>query len=352
MCFVRYRFGVPGDEVEDVIGRRGITLRRRDDRWLVTSVTWVVQPPEEVEVEPSVDIGLLWLPTAAGGVRPTPGRTWDRALPILGRQVVERGFDLPLPYGAAVVGSWKRQDVDLFNLSVAFNDGPRTPIPFLAFGQPLADTFTAQLKFDFWLFPFLNVYALAGRVEGDSEIPFSFLGADLMDLIGTGDLCKGLRPPPACFQTFSATAVTDIGGDTYSLGLNPAVGYRQFFFTMPTTWTWTDLDTARWVESIYVSPRIGLAVPTERAGALSVYIGAAYLNADNFINGTITIDAPNLPGAPNPLTIEYWVDSNNSDRWNYLVGFNWAVSNRWSVHTEADAGGSRQGFTLSVTWRF
>jgi D-serine deaminase-like pyridoxal phosphate-dependent protein len=48
--------------------------------------------------------------------------------------------------------------------------------------------------------------------------------------------------------------------------------------------------------------------------------------------------------------ISVWSD--NSDRWNFLVGFNWAVSQRWNVHFEADAGGSRQGVTASATWRF
>jgi hypothetical protein len=105
------------------------------------------------------------------------------------------------------------------------------------------------------------------------------------------------------------------------------------------------------VRSIYVSPRIGLSVPTERAGALAVYIGVAYLNADNFIHGEVTLDT-DLPVNEGQVKVEYFVDTNNSDRWNYLAGFSWSMSRRWSLHAEADAGGSRQGAVASLTWRF
>ena len=353
MCFVRYRFGIPGDEAEDYIGKRSVVLKRRDGRWLITSVTWMVQPPGGVKLEPSVDIGLSWLPTAGKGIHPTPEATWDRALPLMGQKVVEKGFELPMPYGVAFVGAWKRQDIDLYDLSIRTSGGEWTTIPFPLFNQPSADTYTYQAKFDLWFLPFVNVFALVGRVEGESEIPLSFLGEDLMDLIGTGGLCDGLRPPEACFRTYSGTYRSEIGGDNFSIGLTPAIGYKDFFFTMPTTWTWTDLDTSdRVVESFYISPRIGLNVPTERAGGLSVYIGAAYLRAENFIVGDISLETSGMPGAEDGLTVEYSVWSDNSDRWNFLVGFNWSVSQRWNVHFEADAGGSRQGGTLSATWRF
>ena len=353
MCFVRYRFGVQADDADDYIGRESVVLKRRDGRWRITSVTWVVNPPDEIKLEPSVEVGLSWLPTAGGGIRPTPEHTWNRALPILGKKVVARGFNLPMPYGVALLGSWKRQDIDLYDLSIRTPGGEWTTIPFPLFNKPTADTYTYQAKFDFWLLPFVNVFALVGRVEGESEIPLSFLGADLMDMIGTGGLCDGLRPPEACFRTYSGTYRSEIGGDNFSIGLTPAIGYKDFFFTMPTTWTWTDLDTSdRVVESFYISPRIGLNVPTERAGGLSVYIGAAYLRAENFIVGDISLETSGMPGAEDGLTVEYSVWSDNSDRWNFLVGFNWSISQRWNVHIEADAGGTRQGVTASATWRF
>jgi len=350
-CMVDYRRRDPAGE--DLASTEGVLLKRIDGRWLITSINWLVRSLDETDIVPTIDPGLLAVPTAGRGLQPTLDAVWNRALPLLGKKVVAKGFSLPNPYGVALVGAWKRQDITLGDLSIRAGGSEWTTISFPLFEQPSADTFSYQAKFDFWLFPFLNVYALVGRVDGDSLIPVSFLGSDLMDLIGTGDLCDGLRPPAACYTTYSGTYTSDIGGDNVSIGLNPALGYKDFFFTMPVTWTWTDLDTSdRLVESFYLSPRIGLSVPTERSGALSVYIGAAYLKAENFIVGSIDLPTSGMPGAEDGLRVEYEVWADNTDRWNYLVGFNWAISTHWQLHAEADAGGSRQGATVSATWRF
>jgi hypothetical protein len=351
-CFARYRLVRPGEEVEEFFGGMTFVLRLHDGRWLIDSVSWIVDPEEGIVIRPDVAVALQVVPTASRGFRRTPERTWDRVFPILGQKLVEKGVSFPLPVGVGLIGTWKKMDIELFNLEVALNDGERVPGDILEFGRSVATSGILQAKFDLWLLPFLNVYGLVGRVEGETEMPMSVLGSDLLELLGAGDLCEGMRPSPSCFKTYSTTVTPPIAGWNFVFGMNPALGLRNFFFLMPTTFTWTDLDVGRWVRSFYVSPRVGLSVPTERAGALSVYIGAAYLNADNFINGTVTLDT-DLPVPPDgQVTIEYWVDTKNKDRWNYLVGFNWALSKRLSVHAEVDAGGSRQGTTGSLTFRF
>jgi hypothetical protein len=350
-CRATYRLVRPGEEVEEFLGRQTFFLKRHEGRWLIDSVFWTVHPAEGMLPRPAVAVAVQVVPTAVRGFRATPERTWGRVLPILGQKLVEKGVSFPLPLGLAALGSWKRMDIDLLNLEVALNDGERLPGDLLLFGQSVASSYILQAKFDMWLLPFLNLYDLFGRVDGETVIPMSFLGSDLMDLAGVGDLCDGLLPPESCFRTYSTTVVPPIGGWNYVFGFSPALGYKSFIVTMPTTITWTDLDAGRWVRSFYLSPRIGLSVPTERAGVLTTYIGVAYLNADNFITGTVTLDT-DLPVNDGQVKIEYWVDSKNSDRWNYLVGFNWSLSTRWSFHAEADAGGSRQGFVSSLTWRF
>ena len=50
------------------------------------------------------------------------------------------------------------------------DDGPQIPIDFLQFGQTSAESVSAQLAFDFWLLPFLNVVAAVGKpafVQGE-----------------------------------------------------------------------------------------------------------------------------------------------------------------------------------------
>jgi hypothetical protein len=350
-CFVRYRLVRPGAEVEEYAGGQTVQLGRFDGRWLIKSVAWVVDPEEGIMLEPDVAVALQVIPTATQGFRDTPERTWGRLLPIFGQRLVERGVSFPLPLGLGVLGTWKRMEVDLVNLEVAINDGERLPADLLKFGRTVATSWVLQAKFDMWLLPFLNAYGLFGRVDGETVIPMSFLGSDLLEHVGASDLCEGLRPAEACFKTYSFEVVPPIAGWNYVVGVNPALGVWNFFTNVPMTITWTDLEAGRWVRSIYVSPRIGLSVPTERAGALAVYIGVAYLNADNFIHGEVTLDT-DLPVNEGQVKVEYFVDTNNSDRWNYLAGFSWSMSRRWSLHAEADAGGSRQGAVASLTWRF
>jgi hypothetical protein len=351
-CFVGVRLEVPEEEAEDFLGAQTVILKRHDGRWLVDSEFWLVAPEAGISLGPDVTVALQMLPTAGSGFRPTPERAWDRVFPIFGDRLVKKGVSFPLPVGLAVLGTWKRQEIELDNLEVAFSGGEPLSGDLLKWGRSVASSWTAQAKLDLWLLPFLDVYAVVGRVGGETEMPFSFLGSDLLELVDAGDLCEGLRPSPTCFKTYSTTVYPPIAGWNYAFGLNPALGYKKFIVTIPTTFTWTDLDAGRWVKSLYVSPRIGLSVPADRAGALTVYIGAAYLTSNNFINGSITFDT-DLPVPPDGrIEVEYWVDTKNKDPWNYLVGFNWSLSKKWSVHAEADAGGSRQGATASLTWRF
>ena len=348
-CFVRYRLVRP--EMADEAGGQTVELTFIEGRWLIQSVSWVVDPEEGMLLEPDVSVAIQSIPTAARGFRPTPERTWDRVFPILGERMVRKGIKLPLPLGLGFVGTWKRMDVLLSNLEIAINGGERRSAELLDWGRVIATSWTAQAKFDVWLLPFLNFYGLFGRVDGETEIPFSFVGGELLEHVGAGDLCEGLRPPGYCFTTYSTTVYPPIGGWNFVVGLNPALGYKNFVVTVPTSMTWTDLDSQRWVRSFYLSPRLGLNVPTTGAGALTVFIGAAYLNADNYIEGEVTLPT-DLPINGGLITVEYFVESGNADRWNYLVGFNWSLSERWSIHAEADAGGSRQGATASVNWRF
>jgi len=102
-----------------------------------------------------------------------------------------------------------------------------------------------------------------------------------------------------------------------------------------------------WIGSGLVTGSWGLALP-----ALSVYIGPAYLDVTVDLTGSFTLDTSDIPGAPPSTTLDYLVTQSNKDKWNFLVGFNWDLTKAWSVQAESSAGGSRQGFVGSVTWRF
>ncbi len=68
------------------------------------------------------------------------------------------------------------QDLTLTNLVISVNDGPTKDIDFVDFGTPSVENTTVQLKFDAWVFPFLNAYATVGKIDGKASIPLTIHG--------------------------------------------------------------------------------------------------------------------------------------------------------------------------------
>jgi hypothetical protein len=92
-------------------------------------------------------------------------RVWNRALPFLAQQVIDKGYELPLPYGIGLTYAHVDQEQILSDLEVGLNGGAKEPFPFVGFDNARSVSDSLQLKLDAWLFPFMNVFALFGRVD-------------------------------------------------------------------------------------------------------------------------------------------------------------------------------------------
>lgn len=272
---------------------------------------------------------------------------WGRRLPFLAQQVIELGFELPNPYGVAVIPAWIEQDLILDNLEISVDGGAQREIDFVDFGTPSVRNTTAQLKLDAWILPFLGLYATVGTLDGDGTIPVSISGADLFP-----GLC-GITPnAPICNDTLSAVAEPKYHGDNISLGMNLAMGWKEFFVTLPITYAWTDvniIDTT--VTALNISPRIGVTGEVGNNGMIAAFIGATYLDAEVDLSGQVSFDTPGGPSG-DVTTIDYTIRQRNKDKWNYLLGFNWDINKSWSLTAEAGFGGSRSNFIGGATFRF
>ena len=144
---------------------------------------------------------------------------WGRRFPFMAQDVIDLGFDLPNPYGVAVIPALIRQELVLEDLSIAINGSDFVDIDFVDFGRPEVENATVQVKGDVWVFPFLNVYATVGALNGEATIPISVVGEDLFP-----DICNSPLPLPACSTTYSAVATPDYHGSNISLGINLAMG--------------------------------------------------------------------------------------------------------------------------------
>jgi hypothetical protein len=272
---------------------------------------------------------------------------WKRRLPFMAQKVVDLGFELPNPYGVALIPARIRQDLVLQNLSIGINGPPDTPIDFVDFGTPNVTNSTLQLKLDAWVFPFLNVFTTVGVLDGKAEVPIKIEGADLFP-----DFCAIFPSNAQCVRTYSAVAEPGYHGENVSLGINLAMGWDRFFVTLPITYAWSDvniIDTT--VEALNITPRIGMTGDAGRWGTIAVFVGATYLEAEVDLTGSISFDTPGGPEG-DTTTISFLINQQNKDRWNYLIGFNWELNRNWAITAEGGFGGSRENFIGGITYRW
>ena len=272
---------------------------------------------------------------------------WKYKLPFLAQEVVDLGFELPNPYGVALIPARIRQDLTLQNLAIGVNGPADREIDFVDFGTPSVENSALQLKLDAWVFPFLNVFTTVGVFDGDANIPLKFDGVDLFP-----NICAATPNAPLCVRTYSAVAHPSYEGSNVALGMTLAMGWDRFFVAVPLTYAWTDVDLLdTTVTALNITPRIGMTGDMGDRGTVAVFMGATYLRAELDITGQIDLDTP---GGPNGdvTSLSFRISQRNKDRWNYLLGFNWDWNKNWSVMAEAGFGGSRENFFAGATYRF
>lgn len=188
------------------------------------------------------------------------------------------------------------------------------------------------------------------KIDGDVEMPLQLAAEGLLDRLDPS-ICAGLFRPQICDEQVHVVANLNYEGESLTLGINVAGGWKQFFFTLPASYTWSDIDLIdSRVEAINVSPRIGVTSGATEWGIISTFIGGPYLDADVDVTGSVEVRG--LEPGDVTTVIDFKVNQRNRDHWNYLVGFNWDIDKNWSVHAEGGFGGSRDNFIASATYRF
>ena len=247
------------------------------------------------------------------------------------------GHELPLSLGVSANVFFLEQNMAAQSISI---DIPPLPLPTglveLPPGLPAtagnlesrATSTTAKL--DAWLLPFLNVYGVAGYVDGET--------------VASGFSVSGL--PPALASLLPNSFSIAYSGPVYGAGITLAAGYNQFFASLDANYTESDLDIGdSTIEAFIISPRIGI---TGNLGGLegSLYVGAMYQDIDENQNGTV-----NFPVAGQSLPVGYDVISEAEDKWNYLVGANLKASESWNYGIEVGFS-ERTHVMATLNYRF
>ncbi len=286
-------------------------------------------------------------------------RVWGRKLPFMAQQVIDLGFELPNPYGVGGIFAHVEQEIVLSDLRVSINNGPEDSIEFVDFGQSFVENNAAQARIDAWILPFLNLYGIVGKFDGDGEIPIAVPGDELLKFLlpDIGRLCD--RPPgsplrPAiCDELITGTAYPKYIGYNIGIGMTLAMGWRNYFIAIPMTYVVTDVnivDTK--IDTAQITPRIGFTVNTENYGQFAFYAGGSWMDVELDLTGQVTLETSGFSEFNDDVTIDFAIRQKNKDAWNYIAGFNWDLSSTWAVQAEIGFGGSRDQFITSLTYRF
>lgn len=256
--------------------------------------------------------------------------------PIFGRAAKKVGYDIPRPFGFDVFTHVQRQKMEMTDLSVSLNDGDT--INFNDFfdyskSKVSATTGLAMARADAWIFPFLNVMALAGVGTNAIDAPLKIddeVRQKLEDwgwLVGidSTDVPKEI----AIKTTINATI---FGG-----GATLAWGYKNFNISVSGMYMATYLKEANTTNTaIIISPLVGYMTPW-----FNVMAGAQAQFYNTRVTGNFRLDADKI--------LNYNVDF-VAQKWNFIAGI---YKDMWKhfIFSAQFGFGARQSMTVIVGYR-
>jgi hypothetical protein len=289
-------------------------------------------------------------------------KIWPHALPIFGQKVLDLGVDFPRPYGVSLIGSAVRQEVLLSDLRVSLTgpEGPfRSTSDFVSFSPTEPEAIALEAKFDFWLFPFMNVYGILGAVKGEATVPITVGVEGALDFLGLGGLCPDNPPIPAlrpdfCDQSVNGEANPKYDGINYGIGTILAMGWKHYFVTVPITYVYSDLDILQsTIETLSVEILFGRTFdlrPPEHQ--LEIFVGGSYLDASFDITNSVVLPLSDADPSLSDVRVDYKIEEENADKWNFVVGGQYQFSKRWAIQGQVGFLGSRQQLTFGGVFRF
>jgi hypothetical protein len=240
---------------------------------------------------------------AAGDSEPKAASPWQRGW------YEERGIELPRRFGFATNFIYMERDIEVTDVTVKVGDRPPESISDRASFDVANRTTLSMVRFDAWVLPFLDLYAMAGQARTDTSLAASF---EITPPIGD--------PIPVVVEQNSR-----VDGPVYGGGATLVVGHGAFFAMLDANFARSDLDLFDGtIDALLLSGRVGWFRDTG-LGQWRVWTGLMYLDSSRTL--TITTDIPvfgptqvEVEQRPvNPTTLELGGSLTINRRWDILV---------------------------------
>src|SRR6188768_403060 len=179
-------------------------------------------------------VALLLMSEIAPTQQPTPDADApasmpqpQRRLPLMAEEALSRGYELPLPFGSGLILTYlDGREIEVTDVRVGL-DGNQDSVSDYATLGSTSTVFNANFRFDTWILPFLNVYALVGYVHNDSATRVHVQIPRPGSLPGT--------------MEFDTQVDTSLDGTVGGLGMTLAAGYQSFFVVADFNYNRADL---------------------------------------------------------------------------------------------------------------
>jgi hypothetical protein len=324
-------------------------------------------------------------------------------LPIWGKKATAKGFQLPYSAGISVNYLWQESSLIIDDLKVGFNYGTMHDMDeLIRFDDATAAANAINVRPDFWLFPFLNVYGVFGVAKTSTEINAGFWLPDIDSTWSEVTTFSTKANFDAVVMGFGFTPTLGVGGGWIALDMNvawtdvsaldkpvftfvfgPRLG-KTFKFKNP------DMNIAGWVGGFRVkfssetagSINLTELFPTDEL-QLKVDEGIAKLDetsaqVEEWWNGLTPVEQKNpmnqarynganklletaggaltsMDGALNDgedATVQYSLDKTLKNKWNFIIGSQFQINRHLMLRAEYGFLGSRQQFIGGLQYRF
>ncbi len=236
---------------------------------------------------------------------------WSSFLPLMADEARERGYELPLPFGVTAIYNYLERDIEVDDLRIGVDGAPVSSVSDYVDLGSTSHVDVALARFDAWLLPFLNLYALLGAIDNEST---------------TRALVTVPLPGPLPgSRTFSLTGDTSLDGVVGGLGLTVAAGYAQFFMMVDANYSQTDIGFDDTFRALVVSTRAGWngqfgRVPTR------IWAGLMYWDTRNVARASIDV--------PDVGRVSFEADQGPKNPWNPSLGISAALNQHWEGFAE------------------
>jgi hypothetical protein len=291
---------------------------------------------------PLIASALLALSIFSGGAlaeeETAPEPHWS-GLPIWGAEAEARGYQVPLPFGIGVTAYSARQPVNIKDLQLGRNgNAPVSVKNFLQIDQVDTSQQNMSVKFDALIFPFLDVYGIAGYTKGTTKGLIQVPADPILGII-----------EPRQLQLNAA-----FSGPTYGAGVTLQGGtkvsdWRDLTAIVVADWNRTKTNLSFENEALIAetkpvatvfSARVGLHGTVGNSMGAAIWTGAMHQSIQQTVAGSVA-----------NTDLQFIVVQSPTQPWNTLLGGLLEFGKHGYVLLEAGFG-DRTSILASAVYRF